>query len=91
MKRSPEETVQEFSARFMKVYNTIPIDINPPPPHKVAQLKYVDSFESDFSLLLRERRSTTLDDMMTDVIEVEVNLMASGKMKANSGRDTKNS
>jgi hypothetical protein len=85
MKRSPDETVQEFSARFMKVYNVIPDEVKPPP--KAAQLRYVDSFESDFSLLLRERRSATLDDMMTDAIEVEVNLMASGKMKANSDRN----
>jgi hypothetical protein len=56
MKRSPDETVQEFSARFMKVYHTIPAEVNPPPPPppKVAQLRYVDSFESDFALLLRE-------------------------------------
>jgi hypothetical protein len=85
MKRSLDETVQEFSARFMKVYNVIPDEVKPPP--KAAQLRYVDSFESDFSLLLRERRSATLDDMMTDAIEVEVNLMASGKMKANPGRN----
>jgi hypothetical protein len=31
MKRSPDETVQEFSARFMKVYNAIPAEVNPPP------------------------------------------------------------
>jgi hypothetical protein len=85
MKRSPDETVQEFSAKFMKIYNAIPDEVKPPP--KAAQLRYVDSFESDFTLLLRERRSATLDDMMTDAIEVEVNLMASGKMKANSGRN----
>jgi hypothetical protein len=36
---------------------------------------------------LRERRSTSLDDMMNDAIEVEVNLMASGKIKSNSDRD----
>jgi hypothetical protein len=87
MKRSPDEIVQEFSAKFMNFYHTIPIEVKPPP--RVAQLRYVDSFESDFALLLRERRSTTLDDMMIDVIEVEVNLMASGKMKANAGKDTK--
>jgi hypothetical protein len=52
MKRSPDKTVQEFSARFIKVYNLIPIEVKPPP--KAAQLIYVDSFESDFSLLLRE-------------------------------------
>ena len=85
MKRSPDEIVHEFSARFMKVYNAIPDEVKPPP--KAAQIRYDDSFESDFSLLLRERRSATLDDMMIDAIEVEVNLMASGKMKANSDRN----
>jgi hypothetical protein len=85
MKRLPDETVQEFLARFMKVYHTFPVEVNPPP--RDAQLRYVDSFESDFSLLLRERRSTMLDDMMNDAIEVEVNLMDSGMMKDNVGRD----
>jgi hypothetical protein len=39
--------------------------------------------------MLRERRSNTLDDMMSDAIEVEVNLMASGKIKHNPDRDVK--
>jgi hypothetical protein len=73
----------------MKVYNSIPDEVNPPPPPpKASQLKYDDSFESDFALLLREQRSTTLEDMKTNAIEVEVNLMALGKMKTNDGRDT---
>jgi hypothetical protein len=87
IKRSPNETVQEFSTRFMKVYNSIPTEVKPPPG--AAQLRYVDSFDSDFALLLRERRSNTLDDMMSDAIEVEVNLMASGKIKHNPDRDVK--
>jgi hypothetical protein len=36
---------------------------------------------------LRERRFASLDDMMSDAIEVEVNLMASGKIKGNFDRD----
>jgi hypothetical protein len=36
---------------------------------------------------LREIISTSLDDMMSDAIEVEVNLMALGKIKCNSNRD----
>jgi hypothetical protein len=87
LKRTPSETVQEFSTRFMRVYNSIPAEVKPPPG--AAQLRYVDSFDSDFSLLLRERRSTTLDDMMNDAIEVEVNLMASGKIKYNPETDMK--
>jgi hypothetical protein len=87
LKRTPSETVQEFSTRFMKVYSSIPAEVKPPPG--AAQLRYVDSFDSDFTLLLRERRSTTLDDMMNDAIEVEVNLMASGKIKYNPETDMK--
>ena len=85
MRRSPNEMIQDFSARFIKVYNSIPTEVKPPP--RAAQLRYDDSFESDFSLLLREMRSTSLDDMMSDPIEFEVNLMASGKIKGNSDRD----
>jgi hypothetical protein len=48
-----------------------------------VQLQYIDSIDNDFSLLLRERRSTTVGTMMSDTIEVEVNLMASGKIKQN--------
>jgi hypothetical protein len=88
IKRSPNETIQEFSTRFMKVYNSIPIEVKP--PLGTTQLQYVDSFDIDFALLLRERRSNTLDDMMIDAIEVEVNLMASGKIKHNPNRDVKN-
>jgi hypothetical protein len=31
IKISPNETVQEFSTRFMKVYNSIPMEVKPPP------------------------------------------------------------
>jgi hypothetical protein len=71
----------------LKFYNLITTEVKPPP--KVAQLIYGDSFESDFSFLLRERISTSLDDMMNIAIEVEVNLMASRNIKSNSDRDMK--
>jgi hypothetical protein len=70
-KISPNETVQEFSTRFMNVYNSIPTEVKP--RLGVSQLRYVDSFDNHFSLLLREIRSNTLDDMMSDEIELEVN------------------
>jgi hypothetical protein len=52
-------------------------------------LRYADSFDNDFALLLRERRSTNLDAMMSDAIEVEVNMMASGKIKQRFNRGDK--
>ena len=45
----------------------------------MAKLHYVEGFDDDFSLLLRERRSATVADIMNDAIEVKVNLMASKK------------
>ena len=47
------------------------------PLEGMSKIHYAKGCDDDFSLLLRERRSTTLADMMDDVIEVEVNLMAS--------------
>ena len=38
-------------------------------------------FENDFSLLLRERKYANFPTMFNDALEVEANLMASGKMK----------
>ena len=60
-------------------YDSIPTHVKP--PLGATQLHYVDAFDSDFSLTLIERRSTSSTNMMNDAIEVEVNLMASGKMK----------
>ena len=50
-------------------------------PPGVSKLHYVDAFSSEFTLLLRERRSVTLDDMIEDATEVEVNLITSNKNK----------
>jgi hypothetical protein len=63
----------------MRNYDVIPGDVKP--PLGAAKLHYVDAFNSDFTLLLRERRFFSLRDMMDDVIEVEVNLAASNETK----------
>ena len=73
------ESVHEFSSRFMRVYNSIPVDIKPFP--NVAKLHYADAFDSDFALLLREINSNTLPTMFIDALEVEANTMACGKIK----------
>jgi hypothetical protein len=54
-----------------------------------VQLWYADSFKNDFTLLLRERRSTNLDAIMSNVVKVEVNMMASGKIKPRFNRGDK--
>ena len=71
--------MQDFSPKFRKTYDAIPTDVKPPPG--AAKLHYADSFSNDFTLLLRERRFVSLEDMMDDATEVEVNLSTSNKNK----------
>ena len=47
------ESMQDFSKIFMKSYDSIPAHVKP--PLGAAQLHYVDAFNSDFTLTLRER------------------------------------
>ena len=58
LNREANESVQDFSARFMRTYESIPADVKTPPG--AAKLHYADAFDSEFTLLLRERRSTSL-------------------------------
>ena len=47
MKRNPVETIQDFSARFLKIYNSIPSHVKP--PIGAAQLQYAEAFDGDFA------------------------------------------
>ena len=84
-KKDNFESVHEFSSRFMRVYNYIPVDIKP--FVGAAKLNYVDAFESDFELLLRERKYASFPITFKDALEVEENLMASGKLKNREEED----
>ena len=61
LKRKENESIVEFSKRFNKMYSKIPTKINP--FETSSKLTYANSFNADFSLLLRERRSVTLLNM----------------------------
>ena len=79
MNKGGFDFVHKFSSRFMRVYKSIPTDIKP--LVGATKLHYDDSFDSDFSLLLRERKSTSLPVMFQDSLKVEANMMTSGKLK----------
>ena len=51
------------------------------PPPGATKLHYADALSCEFTLLLRERRFVSLEDMMDDATEVEVNLSASHRNK----------
>ena len=67
----------------MKVYNYIPSQFKP--PIGSTQLQYAEAFDGEFSLWLSERRKTSLEAMMKDAIEVEVNLTSVRKKKRDEG------
>ena len=69
----------EFTQRFNKLYNKIPAEVKPSQP--AAKVTFAGAFDPDFSLLLRERRSLDLSKMQDDAVEIESNMMASGKLK----------
>jgi hypothetical protein len=90
LRKKNSETVMEFIQRFNKLYNKIPAEVKPSQP--AAKVTFAGAFEPDFTLLLRERRGATLNRMQDDAVEIESNMMASGKLKAKvemTNRETK--
>ena len=79
MRKKNFESVLEFIQIFNKIYQKIPAKVKPSQP--VAKVTFAGAFDSDFTLLLRERRSTTLAGMKDDTIEIESNMMESRKLK----------
>jgi hypothetical protein len=74
IRRNQGETVQDYCTRFNNLYNAIPVEIKP--PQGLALIKFLDGFDADMSYQLRERNSTTLEDMQKSAISVEANLLA---------------
>jgi hypothetical protein len=73
LKRQPGETVQQFSARFNKVYHAMPVDIRPPPGS--THLHFPDAFDPEMAFQLREQNTATLEEMKKIAVDVEANLL----------------
>jgi len=74
IRRAPNESVQDYCTRFNNIYNAIPTNIKPPPD--LALIKFLDGFDADLSYQLRERNPETLEQMQSNVVSVEANLLA---------------
>ena len=79
LKRKKGEAVGDFSKRFNKMYSKIPAETKP--TETAAKLAYANSFNPEFSLLLRERKSESLQNMQSAALEVESNILASNRLK----------
>jgi hypothetical protein len=69
------------------LYNKTLAEVKPSQP--TAKVTFAGAFEPDFSLLLREKKYATLAGMHDDAIEIESNMMASGKLKTKFEMRTK--
>ena len=58
--------MSSFNRRFASFYYNMPKEIQP--LVGVAKLHYVDSFDSDFAFLLRERKLVSLPIMFQDAL-----------------------
>ena len=75
LKKGPNESIKILSSRFDTIYNSLPTNCKP--PEGMAKLHFAEAFDDEFALFLRERRYASLADMMSDAIEVEINMMSS--------------
>ena len=71
--------MSDFVKRFNKLYNSLPVEMKPPPIG--ARVVFVGEFEPDFSFTLRERISPTLEQIQTDSLEIEANMSIAGKVR----------
>ena len=81
LRRKKDETIVYFSKRFNKIYGRIPAEIKPSATS--AKLTYANTFDHEFSLLLRERRLVTLLNMQEATLEVYSNILASNRLNGN--------
>jgi hypothetical protein len=66
LRKKTSKSVLEFIQRFNNLYHKIPAEVKP--SQLAAKVTFAGDFDSDFSLLLREVRSTTLTGMQYDAI-----------------------
>ena len=78
MKRQEGETMLSFNRRFPSFYYNMPKEIQP--LEDATKLYYASTFPSGLSFLLLERKSTTLQHMFIDYLEVEDNIRMSKRI-----------
>jgi hypothetical protein len=69
LRKKTYESFLDFIQIFNKLYHKILVEVKPSQP--AAKVTFVGVFDSDFSLRLRERRSTTIEGMQDYAIDIE--------------------
>ena len=72
LRRHEGEAISSFNKRFASFYYNMPKEVQP--LENTAKIYYATTFPYELSLLLLERKSTPLQHMFADCLEVEENL-----------------
>jgi len=84
LQRESGELLSDFNIIINHMYSRIPAELKPTPTS--AMITYVNAFDSQFRLLLRERRCASLADMQDAAFEVESNIMAAKRLEGDAER-----
>ena len=87
LKRKEGESLIDFTKCFNKVYQKIPAEVKP--PKTTAMITFANAFDAKFSLWLRVAKPHTLPSMQEVSIEVESNILAANKLKAEENKGVK--
>jgi hypothetical protein len=79
LKREQDEALSVFNRRFYGIYHDMPLEIRP--TETVAMIHYVMGLHSELSLLLLERKSSSLRSLFEDAQGVEENIRASRRIR----------
>jgi len=66
------------------MYNRMPIEVKPTPTS--TMITYANTFDSQFCLLFRERRCTSLASMQIAAFEVELNIIVVERLEGDAKR-----
>ena len=77
--------MSSFNRRFASFYYNMPKEVQP--LENTAKIYYVATFPPELSSLVLERKSTTLQHMFTDCLEVEENLKMSKNFSSQDNGD----
>ena len=87
LRKNDNEDITEFIKRLNKLYNDLPAKIK---PHQaVVKVVFAEAFEPNFGFNLREIRSTSLDQIQTNALEVEENFSYTGKFKGKTKHEAR--
>jgi len=84
LQREDGELLSDFNIRFNHMYSRMPTEIRPTPTS--AMITYSNGLDSQFCLMLRERRCTSLADMQTVTFEVEENIIPAKGLEGDAKR-----